>query len=64
MSGPFAVRPELRALPRHHRLYVIAARLDRPSPRLQLRVKHVPDMNHFGPDLQIEADIGGAGGFG
>jgi hypothetical protein len=57
-------RPELEALPRHPRLNVIAARLDRPLPGLQLRMEHVPDMNHFGPDLQIDADIGGARGFG
>lgn len=58
------VRPELEALPRHPCLNVIAARLDRPLPGLQLRVEHVPDMNHFGPDLQIDADISGARGFG
>ena len=45
------VRPELGALPRHHRPYVIAARLDRPLPGLQLRMEHVPNMNHYGPDL-------------
>jgi len=54
------VHPELEALPRHPRLNVIAARLDRPLPGLQLRMEHVPDMNHFGPDLQIDADISGA----
>lgn len=27
-------------------------------------MEHVPDMNHLGPDLQIDSDVGGAGGFG
>src|SRR5690242_13504029 len=63
MSGPFASVPSWR-LPRHPRLNVIATRLDRPLPGLQLRMEHVPDMNHFGPDLQIDADISGARGFG
>jgi hypothetical protein len=27
-------------------------------------MEHVPDMNHLGPDLQIDTDVGGAGGFG
>ena len=51
MSAPFASDSSWRTLPRHHRAYIIAARLDRPLPGRQLGVKHVPDMNHFGPDL-------------
>jgi hypothetical protein len=27
-------------------------------------MEHVPDMNHLGPDLQIDSDVGDAGGFG
>src|SRR5262249_56812262 len=53
-----------KTLRSHDPAYVIATRLDRALPGLQLRVEHVPDMNHFGPNLQIDADIVSAGRLG
>src|ERR1700756_2672992 len=40
------------------------ALFDRKQAGFELGVEEVPDMDHLGPDLQIDADIGGTGGLG
>src|SRR5205814_8062045 len=40
-----------------------ATRGDGMHTSLQFGMKQVPDMHHLGPDLQIDVDIRGSGGF-
>jgi len=39
---------------------IAPARLERAQPGRQLGMEEVPDMDHLGPDLQVDMDVGGA----
>ena len=50
-------------LSRDHAAHPGAAFLDRAAAGAQLGMEQMPDMDHLGPDLQIDPDIRGAGAF-
>ena len=52
---------ERRLTGRNHRAYERPALFNRPQASFELGAKEVPDVDHFRPDLQIHAHIGGAG---
>jgi hypothetical protein len=41
-----------------------AAAIDPPAAGGERRIEEMPDMDHLGPDFEIDAHIGGTGGLG